>query len=148
MTVYFLITFIISIALAVCLFLWLIYRLQKNWTGQNKKSLAFLLPIIIALLFFFVVSFDTYPRLLDMVNILQHNMKTVQVSGQNIKLRNNRYIIEDKTYLTGFSKPDIDAAAEYSITYLPNTNIIVKQEIVKTLPNTEQQVPIVDDASD
>ncbi len=138
MTLFFLISLVISIILAICLFALLIYQLQINWTGQNKKGISYLLPVVSTVLFALFVALDTGPKLLDLVNLWQQNVKTLQLSGSEIKVQNNRYHVADTTYLTSFPGQEVKADESYSIVYLPNTKIIVKFEAVDTLPEGDE----------
>lgn len=138
MTLFFLISLIASLVLAVCLFALLIYQLQINWTGQNKRGISYLLPVVSAVLFALFVALDTGPKLLDLVNIWQQNVKSVQLSGSEIKVQKNRYYVAGETYLTSFPGEKVKADASYSIVYLPNTKIIVKFEAVDTLPEGDE----------
>lgn len=139
MTFYFLFSLLLSLILVAGLFLLLINRLQVNWTGRNKRGISFLLPVGIVILFFFTVGLDTYPRLLDTVNAIQKNFKTIEISGENINTQNNKYIIFDEIYLASPSEEAIVNDETYSLSYLPNTKIIIRQEKVETLPSVEQE---------
>ncbi len=146
MTVYFLLSLIASILLAAGLFIWLIYRLRINRTGRNKKGYEFLLPILITILFFSVAAADTFPRLLDVLNIAQNNIKTIQVSGDQIDVNRNRYLIEGELYMSSFPKFKIAQDRMYQISYLPQTKIIVKQKVIETLPDiNDPNSPVIEE---
>ncbi len=143
MIVYFIIALIVSLILVITLFIALRQRLQINWTGQNRKGIGYLLPVFIVFLFVMIILFDTFPRLLDSINLIQNNTKKRTISGNEIIVKNHRYIIDGKTYITGFKNDPIDSKSEYSISYLPNTKIIINSEITKTLTETEE--PIIEE---
>lgn len=139
MSFYFLFLLIISLILVISLFLLLIKRLQMNWTGQNKRGLFYFLPVIIVILFSLVIGLDTYPRLQDTANFIQKNIKTIEVSGKEIITQNNKYIIADKVFLANPYEEEVLKDETYSLSYLPNTRIIIKQVKIEALPTAEQE---------
>ncbi len=147
MTIFFLITLIASLAIAICLAILTIHRLQINLTRQNKKGIFFLLPAVIVIILFFVIIYDTFPRMLDTINAIQNNVKTIQVNTEDILINKNQLMIDGQTYLLSINHAPIEDHSDYTFSYLPHTKIIVNQEKVATLPDSETLVPVVEETA-
>lgn len=144
MPLYFIFSLGVSIVLALALLALLITRLQVNWTGQNKIGIAFLLPVVITIIFVLVIYFDTQPKVVDLVNLIQGNTKTVEAKGTEIITRGNNLIIKNKVYLISPFYEKISDEWTYRFTYLPNSSIVVAEEHVATLSVIEE-IPIEED---
>ncbi|NLJ71145.1 MAG: hypothetical protein GX328_06760 [Clostridiaceae bacterium] len=134
MPLFFLFSLGVSLILAIALFALLINRLQVNWTRQNKIGISFLLPVLITIIFIFVVYLDTQPKILDLINLIQGNTKTIEVQSEEIKVQGNNLIIDDQIYLLSPLSEKISDQKTYRFSYLPNSKIIVYQEYDATLP--------------
>ncbi|NLJ94996.1 MAG: hypothetical protein GX326_05850 [Clostridiaceae bacterium] len=137
MIAYFFVALSASVILAIMLFLMLRWRLRINSTGSNKIGISYVMPVIIVILFVSVIIVDTFPRILDTVFLFQNNVKTISVPGDKIDVKKHRYLIGDEIYITGFRDELIDPDLEYSISYLPNTKIVLKREEIVTLPEID-----------
>lgn len=141
MPFYFLFSLGVSLILAISLFALLINRLQVNWTRQNKIGISFLLPVLITIVFIFVIYLDTQPKILDLINLIQGNTKTIEVQSEEIEVQGNNLIIDDQIYLVSPLSEKISDQKTYRFSYLPNSNIIVYQEYDTTLPQI-QEIPV------
>lgn len=148
MTGFFLLTLIASVGITIALAIIVIHRLQVNWTSQNKRGISFLIPVVVVILLCFMITLDTFPRLLDTINIVQNNVKVLQINSANMVVRNNRIIVDDQVYILPMNHELIEENTNYSFTYLPNTKIIIQQEKVETLPNDETLIPVIEEEID
>ncbi|NLM19506.1 MAG: hypothetical protein GX217_05725 [Clostridiaceae bacterium] len=137
MPFYFLFSLGVSLMLAIALFALLINRLQINWTRQNKIGISFLLPVLITVIFIFVIYLDTQPKVLDLINLIQGNTKTIEVQSEEIEVQGNNLIIDDQIYLLSPLSENISDQKTYRFSYLPNSKIIVYQEYDTTLPKIQ-----------
>lgn len=148
MTVFFLLTLIASISIAIGLTIVVIHHLKVNLTRQNKRGISFLMPVVVVVILYFLITLDTFPRLLDTVNIFQNNVKLLEVNSADITLNKNRLITDDQTYLLSRQFESIEENTNYEFTYLPNTKIIIQQEKVETLPHEEALIPVIEEEID
>jgi len=138
---YFLFSLGVSLTLAIALLALLINRLQANWTRQNKVGISFLLPVLITIIFIFVIYLDTQPKVLDLINLIQGNTKTIEAQSEEIEVQGNNLIINDQIYLLSPLSEKIFEQKTYRFSYLPNSKIIVHQEYDTTLPKI-YEVPV------
>ncbi|MGB4609326.1 MAG: hypothetical protein WBH77_01745 [Saccharofermentanales bacterium] len=147
MPLYFLFSLGASLTLAIGLLALLINRLQVNWTRQNKVGISFLLPVLITIIFIFVIYLDTQPKVLDLINLFQGNTKTLEVQSEDIEVQGNNLIIDDQIYLLSPSSEKISDQKTYRFSYLPHTKIIVYQEYDDTLPKI-LEIPVGENPAD
>ena len=58
-----------------------------------------MLPVLITIVFIFVIYLDTQPKILDLINLIQGNTKTIEVQSEEIEVQGNNLIIDDQIYL-------------------------------------------------
>lgn len=125
---YYFINLSLHFLISLTLMLILLHYVKKNQLRKNKRGISFLLPSLLAVIFLVQVMTFTVPRILDSVNIVKADYRTVTGQVESVRFLNHALVIDGKTYYYNplIYKPKV--GDELKISFTPKAGYIADLE--------------------
>lgn len=125
---YYFINLSLHFLISLTLMLIFLHFAKKNQLRKNKRGISFLLPSLFAVIFLVQVMTFTVPRILDSVNIVKADYRTVTGQVESVRFLNHALVINGKTFYYNplIYKPKVDD--ELKISYTPRAGYIADLE--------------------
>lgn len=134
----FILSSILSLCLAIGLFLLLWRRLQINWCEQNEHGATYILPAVITILFVALCLLELRPRILDGIEIFNKKSYNYTVDAAQVSFDRRRLVVDDEHYFFISEVPQMKERGQYLIHYLPHTRILIGMD---ELPDPQAETP-------
>lgn len=108
----------------------LLHFVSNNVQHKNKRGIAFLLPVIITIIFLVQTMTFTVPRILDSVNVIKESYKTRTGQVQSVGFLNHSIQMDGETYYYNPFLYKPKAGDELEITYSPNARYIADLKLL------------------
>lgn len=121
---YFIFTLILSLILSGAVLAGLVKSLQINWSRRNRRPLSFLSPVILLLVFLALSLNLAVPRILDMVNMIDHSLPVEEVTVAAGAVGWSTLNSDGRTYFFNQWRYQPIEGKTYRITYTPRSSYI------------------------
>ena len=125
---YYFINLSLHFLISLTLMLIFLHFAKKNQLRKNKRGISFLLPSLLAVIFLVQVMTFTVPRILDSVNVVKADYRTVTGQVESVRFLNHALVINGKTFYYNplIYKPKV--GDELKISYTPRAGYIADLE--------------------
>ena len=123
---FFLISLIISLTLAIFLFVILTRCLVVNWERKNKHALSYLRPVLLTLVFLYVCLTVTLPCLLDSVAVLSKNLQTEEITLHSDQMAVMGLKVGGQVYHYQPLQFKLEENHTYRLSFTPRSRFIVE----------------------
>lgn len=127
---YFIIRLLLSVGVAVLLFMGLLRAVRRNRKFRVKKRMQFFLPTVMAFLLTLFCIRSTGPKCLDLIKMLNGVHEVKQVTVESLGLMHSVRMDDGQVYYYNGFKVRLDPDRYYLISYTPWSRYITDiQEI-------------------